>query len=82
MAAISGSGDDRDPGVAFASSGVPGDDDQGVDDGEDLNQKETSRGGVGVLRFFGPVLRVALTLLLLALGFHVVGTFVSSSTHT
>ena len=56
--------------------------DQGVDDGKDLNQKETSRGGVGVLRFLGPVLRVALTLLLLALGFHVVGTFVSSSTHT
>ena len=58
-------------------------DDQGVDDGkDDLNQKETSRGDVGVLRFLGPVLRVALTLLLLALGFHVVGTFVSSSTHT
>ena len=58
-------------------------DDQGVDDGKDLTQKETSRGGgVGVLRFLGPVLRVALTLLLLALGFHVVGTFVSSSTHT
>ena len=55
--------------------------DQGVDDGKDLTQKETSREG-GVLRFLGPVLRVALTLLLLALGFHVVGTFVSSSTHT
>ena len=72
---------DRDIDVAFASSPSPGDD-QGVDDGKDL---ETSRGvgGVGgVLRFLGPVLRVALTLLLLALGFHVVGTFVSSSTHT